>query len=70
MRVFGLLLVYNVPRTGVLVIKLPKIVEEWCENHEGCNGCKFLGAECVAPQSNVRYVEWLNNMIRLIKIED
>ena len=52
------------------MIKLPKIVEEWCENHEGCNGCKFLGAECVAPQSNVRYVEWLNNMIRLIKIED
>lgn len=47
----------------------PEHVEQYCKQFSLCKGCPFVGSECVAPEAQSRFSEWLNKMITLIEAE-
>ena len=44
-------------------------MREWCKSHPRCTSCKFVANECVAPVSDSKFSEWLDNMRILIDRE-
>ncbi len=50
------------------MIELPTIISTWCDKHEDCAGCRFVGNECVVP-SESGYTDWLSRMCDLIVLE-
>lgn len=48
---------------------VPQETIDWCNEHPGCKGCRFVGAECVAPNRQDDFEEWMEKMNWLIKEE-
>lgn len=49
--------------------KIPNEVKEYCKRFKLCHGCKFVGAECVAPTMEPAFNKWIQKMNDLILTE-
>jgi hypothetical protein len=46
------------------MIRVPKIVVDWCDSHKCCKNCDF---NCTAPSQDGKYNEWIKNQVDFIE---